>query len=55
MSIDYSLSLDSNAAERFRIWEDGKDLDKSEQDFENLVRFIKEGLIVALTSIIHFS
>ncbi|EIO3974208.1 hypothetical protein LQK39_001996 [Vibrio vulnificus] len=43
LPIDYSLSLDSNAAERFRIWEDGKDLDKSEQDFENLVRFIKEG------------
>jgi len=33
LPIDYSLSLDSNAAERFRIWEDGKDLDKSEQDF----------------------
>lgn len=43
LHIDYSLSLDSNAAERFRIWEDGKDLDKSEQDFEHLVRFIKEG------------
>lgn len=41
--IDYSLSLDSNAAERFRIWEDGKSLDASENDFENLVRFIKEG------------
>lgn len=43
LPIDYSLSLDSNAAERFRIWEDGKSLDASEKDFENLVRFIKEG------------
>ncbi len=43
LPIDYSLSLDSNAAERFRIWEDGKNLDASEKDFENLVRFIKEG------------
>ena len=42
--IDYSLSLDSNAAERFRVWEDGKSLDSSEQDFENLVRFIKDGV-----------
>lgn len=41
--IDYSLSLDSNAAERFRAWEDGKSLDKSVGDFEKLVRFIKEG------------
>lgn len=41
--LDYSLSLDSNAAERFRAWEDGKSLDKSVYDFERLVRFIKEG------------
>ncbi|WP_165727846.1 hypothetical protein [Pseudoalteromonas sp. 31A1] len=41
--LDYSLSLDSNAAERFRAWEDGKDLDKSIHDFEKLVRFIKDG------------
>ena len=41
--IDYSLSLDSNAAERFRAWEDGKSLDKSIDDFDKLVRFIKDG------------
>lgn len=41
--IDYSLSLDSNAAERFRIWEKGGSLDKEENRFEGLVRFIKEG------------
>lgn len=41
--IDYSLSLDSNAAERFRIWEKGGSLDKEESRFEGLVRFIKEG------------
>lgn len=41
--IDYSLSLDSNAAERFRAWEDGKSLAESVGDFEALVRFIKEG------------
>lgn len=41
--IDYSLSLDSNAAERFRIWENGGFLDKEENRFEGLVRFIKEG------------
>jgi len=41
--IDYSLSLDSNAAERFRIWEKGGSLDKEEKRFEGLVRFIKEG------------
>ncbi|WP_146155024.1 hypothetical protein [Photobacterium angustum] len=41
--IDYSLSLDSNAAERFRVWEDGKSLDKSVGYFDKLVRFIKEG------------
>ncbi|MBQ4851046.1 hypothetical protein [Pseudoalteromonas sp. MMG012] len=41
--IDYSLSLDSNAAERFRIWESGGSLDKEESRFEGLVRFIMEG------------
>jgi len=41
--LDYSLSLDSNAAERFRVWEDGKSLDGSVDDFDKLVRFIKEG------------
>lgn len=41
--IDYSLSLDSNAAERFRVWENGGSLDKEEGRFEGLVRFIKEG------------
>ena len=41
--IDYSLSLDSNAAERFRVWESGGSLDKEESRFEGLVRFIKEG------------
>lgn len=41
--IDYSLSLDSNAAERFRIWENGGSLDKDECRFDSLVRFIKEG------------
>jgi hypothetical protein len=41
--IDYSLSLDSNAAERFRMWENGGFLDKDENHFEGLVRFIKEG------------
>lgn len=40
--IDYSLSLDSNAAERFRIWENGGSLDKEEGRFEGLVCFIKE-------------
>jgi hypothetical protein len=40
--IDYSLSLDSNAAERFRIWENGGSLDNEESRFEGLVRFIKE-------------
>lgn len=43
LAIDYSLSLDSNAAERFRIWENGGSLDKDESRFEGLVRFIKEG------------
>lgn len=43
LPIDYSLSLDSNAAERFRIWEDGSYLNTSEKDFETLVRFIKDG------------
>lgn len=43
ISLDYSLSLDSNAAERFRIWEKGGSLDKEENRFEGLVRFIKEG------------
>lgn len=42
--LDYSLSLDSNAAERFRVWENGGSLDKEQQRFEGLVRFIKEGL-----------
>jgi hypothetical protein len=41
--IDYSLSLDSNAAERFRVWENGGSLDKEEGRFEGLVKFIKEG------------
>jgi hypothetical protein len=41
--LDYSLSLDSNAAERFRIWENGGSLDKEQDKFEGLVRFIKEG------------
>lgn len=41
--IDYSLSLDSNAAEKFRIWENGGSLDKEGNRFEGLVRFIKEG------------
>ncbi|QSX28705.1 hypothetical protein JYB88_10445 [Shewanella cyperi] len=41
--LDYSLSLDSNAAERFRVWEGGGSLDKEENRFEGLVRFIKEG------------
>jgi hypothetical protein len=41
--IDYSLSLDSNAAEKFRVWESGGSLDKEEGRFEGLVRFIKEG------------
>lgn len=43
IAIDYSLSLDSNAAERFRIWEKGGSLDNEEGRFEGLVRFIKEG------------
>jgi len=41
--IDYSLSLDSNTAEKFRVWENGGSLDKEESRFEGLVRFIKEG------------
>lgn len=41
--IDYSLSLDSNTAEKFRIWENGGSLDNEENRFEGLVRFIKEG------------
>ncbi|WP_444904058.1 hypothetical protein ACJJIU_02300 [Microbulbifer sp. CnH-101-E] len=41
--IDYSLSLDSNAAERFRVWGNGGSLDKEEERFEGLVRFIKGG------------
>lgn len=41
--IDYSLSLDSNAAERFRVWENGGSLDKEQGRFEELIRFIKEG------------
>src|SRR5450830_928337 len=41
--IDYSLSLDSNAAEKFRIWENGGSLDKEQSRFEELIRFIKEG------------
>lgn len=41
--IDYSLSLDSNAAERFRVWENGGSLDKEEGRFSGLVKFIKEG------------
>lgn len=41
--IDYSLSLDSNAAERFRVWESGGSLDKEEGRFDGLVKFIKEG------------
>ncbi|MDP3425101.1 MAG: hypothetical protein Q8S32_15255 [Burkholderiaceae bacterium] len=41
--LDYSLSLDSNAAEKFRVWENGGSLDKEEGRFEGLVRFIKEG------------
>lgn len=41
--IDYSLSLDSNAAEKFRVWENGGSLDKEESRFEQLIRFIKEG------------
>lgn len=40
--IDYSLSLDSNAAERFRVWENGGDLDSEKDRFEGLVRFINE-------------
>lgn len=41
--IDYSLSLDSSAAERFRIWENGGSLDKEQERFDGLVRFIKDG------------
>ena len=41
--IDYSLSLDSNIAEKFRVWENGGSLDKEERRFEGLVSFIKEG------------
>ncbi|MDG6774716.1 hypothetical protein QCB45_10270 [Thiomicrorhabdus sp. ZW0627] len=41
--LDYSLSLDSNAAEKFRVWENGGSLDKDQDRFEELVRFIKEG------------
>ena len=41
--IDYSLSLDSNAAEYFRCWENGKNLDTNTDNFEKLVRLIKEG------------
>ncbi|MFC0336381.1 hypothetical protein SAMN05421848_1037 [Kushneria avicenniae] len=43
ISLDYSLSFDSNVAEKFRIWERGGSLDKDEKRFEGLVRFIKEG------------
>lgn len=41
--IDYSLSLDSNVAEKFRVWENGGSLGNQLGRFENLVRFIKEG------------
>lgn len=41
--LDYSLSLDSNAAELFRVWENEGSLDKNQERFEGLVRFIKEG------------
>lgn len=40
--IEYSLSLDSNIAERFRVWENGGNLAQDEEKFENLIRFIKE-------------
>lgn len=41
--IDYSLSLDSNVAEKFRIWENNRSLDKEQERFDGLVRFIKDG------------
>jgi len=40
--IDYSLSLDSNVAEKFRIWEKGGDLSAEKSRFEELVHFIKD-------------
>lgn len=41
--IDYSLSLDSNVAEKFRVWENSGSLGSELDRFETLVRFIKEG------------
>lgn len=41
--LDYSLSLDSNAAEKFRVWENNGSLDTEKDRFESLVRFIKDG------------
>lgn len=43
VSLDYSLSLDSNVAEKFRVWENGGSLDREVDRFEELVRFIKKG------------
>ncbi len=39
--IDYSLSLDSNLAERFRVWEKKGSLGQEKKRLEGLIRFIK--------------
>ena len=39
--LDYSLSFDSNVAEKFRVYENGGKVEPKEK-FENLIKFIKE-------------
>lgn len=41
IKLDYSISFDSNIAEKFRIWENGGSLDKDTQRFSELVQFVK--------------
>ena len=39
--LDYSLSFDSNVAEKFRVYENGGKVEPKDK-FENLLKFIKE-------------
>lgn len=41
IKLDYSISFDSNIAEKFRIWENGGSLDQDMKRFGELVQFIK--------------
>lgn len=41
IKLDYSISFDSNIAEKFRIWENGGSLDKDSLRFGELIQFVK--------------